>query len=162
MEFQLNQEQRNIVSERRNSGDSIVTAVPDTTAPHIVARLKAGLAAIFEKRSVSVFDELLYQDQSNRAALNKRSISTPADEQPSCHRPKGHEPGPDKVLCEECTRTSKRKTYHAKLADVDQRHGKIASEYRYLSYDQIKRAVRLGYDTDTLNALNLAMLAKQI
>jgi hypothetical protein len=123
MEFQLNQEQRNIVSERRNSGESIVTAVPDTTAPHIVARLKAGLAAIFEKRSVSVFDELLYQ---------------------------------------ECTRTSKRKTYHAKLADVDQRHGKIASEYRYLSYDQIKRAVRLGYDTDTLNALNLAMLAKQI
>jgi hypothetical protein len=124
MEFTLSTEQRAIVSERRNSGESIVTSVPDTTAPHIVARLKAGLAAIFEKRSISAFDELLYQE---KAAVRLPLVTKRPDSK-----------------------------------TVDQRHGELCGRYSALSYDQIRRAVRLDYDEDTLNALNLAMLGKQI
>lgn len=45
---------------------------------------------------------------------------------------------------------------------IDRRHGLLALKYRWLSYDQIKRAVRSNYSEDTLNALNLSEITKQI
>jgi hypothetical protein len=44
---------------------------------------------------------------------------------------------------------------------IVRRHGELALRYSALSYDQIKRAVRLNYDEDTLNRLNLAEVTKR-
>ena len=96
---------------------------PANTPAHIKARMIASMTAYCEKRSVSSFDELLYQDKANHFHSAVRLKQT---------------------------------------ADIDLRHGKIAAEYRHLSYDQIRRAVRLNYDEDTLLALNLAELGKKL
>ncbi len=45
---------------------------------------------------------------------------------------------------------------------IDLRHGKIAAQYKYLNYEQIKIAVRDNYSVDTLNRLNLAELTKRM
>ena len=93
----------------------VVVDIPRSTPAHIRARIIAGTIAFCEKRSVSTFDELLYQDQAKRRAEQRTAVTT-----------------------------------------IHRRHGVLAMKYRSLSYEQIKRAVRLNYGEDTLNALNLA------
>jgi hypothetical protein len=125
-------EYRSILIEHRQCTD-----VPRSTPPHIVARLTAGAVAFCEKRSVSTFDELLYQDQAKHFHAQRPQVV-------------------DKRKAAPAARTAKNT-----LTAEDRRCGEIALQYRALSYAQIRRAAQHGYSTDMLNALNLAELGKQ-
>jgi hypothetical protein len=131
MLLELKPEYRAILAKSPN----VVVDIPRCTPAHIRARLVASSIALCEKRSITPFEERCYQADATRfqAARPRPVIAV-------------------------------KKQIAAKLPvvpTIDRRHGELALRYSALSYDQIKRAVRLNYDVDTLNALNLAEISKR-
>jgi hypothetical protein len=112
---------------------NVVVDIPRSTPAHIRARLVASSIALCEKRSITPFEERCYQADATRFQASRQ-------------RP---------VI------TVKKQIARPVAPTIDRRHGELALRYSALSYDQIKRAVRLNYDTDTLNALNLAEITKR-
>jgi hypothetical protein len=113
---------------------NVVIDIPRGTPAHIRARLVASSIALCEKRSITPFEERCYQADATRfQASRQRPVI--AVKQIAVKQPV--------------------------VPTIDRRHGELALRYSALSYDQIKRAVRLNYDVDTLNALNLAEISKR-
>lgn len=112
---------------------NVVVDIPRSTPAHIRARLIASSIALCERRSITPFEERCYQVDATRFQASR-------------------------------PRPAVKKQIAAKppvVPNIDRRHGELALRYSALSYDQIKRAVRLNYDEDTLNRLNLAEITKR-
>jgi hypothetical protein len=112
---------------------NVVVDIPRSTPAHIRARLIASSIALCEKRSITPFEERCYQVDATRFQASR-------------------------------PRPAVKKQIAAKppvVPTIDRCHGELALRYSALSYDQIKRAVRLNYDEDTLNRLNLAEIIKR-
>ena len=131
MLLEIKPEYRAILAKSPN----VVVDIPRSTPAHIRARLVASSIALCEKRSITPFEERCYQaDATIFQASGQRPV------------------------------VAVNKQIAAKptvVPTIDRRHGELALRYKALSYDQIKRAVRLNYDVDTLNALNLAEITKR-
>jgi hypothetical protein len=112
---------------------NVVVDIPRSTPAHIRARLVASSIALCEKRSITPFEERCYQAD---ATIFQASRQRPVIKKQIAPKP-------------------------PVAPTIDRRHGELALRYKALSYDQIKRAVRLNYDEDTLNALNLAEITKR-
>jgi hypothetical protein len=112
---------------------NVVVDIPRSTPAHIRARLIASSIALCEKRSITPFEERCYQADATRFQASRQ-------------RP---------VI------TVKKQIARPVAPTIYRRHGELALRYSALSYDQIKRAVRLNYDVDTLNALYLAEISKR-
>jgi hypothetical protein len=113
---------------------NVVVDIPRSTPAHIRARLVASSIALCEKRSITPFEERCYQEDATRfQALRPRPVIA----------------------------VKKQTAAKPSVVPIDRRHGELALRYSALSYDQIKRAVRLNYDEDTLNALNLAEITRR-
>jgi hypothetical protein len=131
MLLEIKPEYRAILAKSPN----VVIDIPRSTPTHIRARLVASSIALCEKRSITPFEERCYQAD---ATIFQASRQRPV--------------------------VAVKKQIAAKptvVPTIDRRHGELALRYKALSYDQIKRAVRLNYDVDTLNALNLAEITKR-
>src|SRR5580704_4874364 len=133
MLLEIKPEYRAILAKSPN----VVVDIPRATPAHIRARLVASSIALCEKRSITPFEERCYQADATRFQANR--------------------PRPQVIA--KRTAAPVRRTA---IPTIDRRHGELALRYEALSYDQIKRAVRLNYDEDTLNALNLAELSKSL
>jgi hypothetical protein len=139
----IKQEHRDILAdlEKRGQLRGVVRSVPDNTAPHIVARLTAGLVALCESRSISEVDERTYQLQSY-ARLRRRA--QPSDQ--------------TEVLAQiarfKATHRSKRGT----VADARA----LAKKYSPLPLEDVVRGLRLGYSEDTFNSLRLAAITAEV
>jgi hypothetical protein len=132
MLLEIKPEYRAILAKSPN----VVVDIPRSTPAHIRARLVASSIALCEKRSITPFEERCYQADATRFQASRPRPVTAVKKQIAAKPPV--------------------------VPTIDRRHGELALRYSALSYDQIKRAVRLNYDVDTLNALNLAELRKQI
>jgi hypothetical protein len=142
MELTIAPEHRSIIDKLKD----IVTDVPSNTPPHIRTRLQAGITAVCEKRAVSTFEELVYQEQAKHFQALRPQVIVKRTAAPVKREPKS------------LTAADVRST----LTAEDRRCGVLALHYRHLSYDQIRRAVRLNYGTDTINAMNLAEIGKKL
>jgi hypothetical protein len=132
MLLEIKPEYRAILAKSPN----VVVDIPRSTPAHIRARLVASSIALCEKRSITPFEERCYQaDATIFQASRQRSVA------------------------------AVKKQIAAKptvVPTIDRRHGELALRYKALSYDQIKRAVRLNYSEDILNAMNLGELGKSL
>jgi hypothetical protein len=115
---------------------------PSKTPAHIKARMLASMTAYCEKRSITPAEERIYQSAATAA----------------------HAMPPRPVISDQTAVKKQIADWNKRQAvpTIDRRHGELALRYKALSYDQIKRAVRLNYDEDTLNALNLGELGKSL
>jgi hypothetical protein len=146
----IKQEHRDILAdlEKRGQLRGIVRSVPDGTAPHIVARLTAGLEALCESRSVSEAADQCYQVIAERRAYQSyvrlRRRAQPSDQ--------------TDVLAQitrfNATHRNKRET----VADVRA----IAATFPGAPLEEIARWKRSGYSTDVCNALLLAQVTRQV
>jgi hypothetical protein len=132
MLLELKPEYRAILAKSPN----VVVDIPRSTPAHIRARLVASSIALCEKRSITPFEERCYQEDATRFQASR--------------------PHP------QVTKRTAAPVGRTAAPTIDRRHGELALRYKALSYDQIKRAVRLNYDEDTLNALNLGELGKSL
>jgi hypothetical protein len=131
MLLELKPEYRAILAKSPN----VVVDIPRSTPAHIRARLVASSIALCEKRSITPFEERCYQADATRFQASRPRPVITVKKQIAAKPPV--------------------------VPTIDRRHGELALRYSALSYDQIKRAVRLNYDEDTLNALNLAEITKR-
>jgi hypothetical protein len=108
---------------------------PAKTPAHIKARMVACMTAYCEKRSLTPFEERVYQADATIFQASRPRPVIAVKKQIAAKPPV--------------------------VPTIDRRHGELALRYKALSYDQIKRAVANGYSEDVCNALNLAELGKQ-
>lgn len=111
---------------------------PAKTPAHIKARMVACMTAYCEKRNLTPFEERCYQADATRFQASRPRPVITVKKQIAAKPP---------VV--------------PTLTAEDRRCGELALQYCALSYDQIRRAVKHGYGTDTLNALNLAEITKR-
>jgi hypothetical protein len=134
MLLEIKPEYRAILAKSPN----VVVDIPRSTPAHIRARLVASSIALCEKRSITPFEERCYQADATRFQASRPRPVIAVKKQIAAKPP---------VV--------------STLTAEDRRCGELALQYRALSYDQIRRAVKHGYGTDTLNALNLAEITKR-
>jgi hypothetical protein len=86
-----------------------------------------------------------------------------ATSKPACAKPRLHFPGPNEEKCEECTRVTKRLTYHTKEVKKDskKRARELMAEYPELSAETIHRCLRLKYSEDAMLQLRFAEITKR-
>jgi hypothetical protein len=143
MLLNIKQEHRDILAdlEKRGPLRGVVRSVPDNTAPHIVARLTAGLMALCESRSIPEVDERTYQ---LKAYCRLRRRAQPSDQV--------------EVLAQiarfNATHRNKRET----VADVRA----IAATFPGAPLEEIARWKRRGYSVDACNAILLAQITRQV
>lgn len=143
MLLNIKQEHRDILAdlEKRGQLRGVVRSVPDGTAPHIVARLTAGLMALCESRSIPEVDERAYQ---LKAYARLRRRANPSDKV--------------EVLAQIARFNA---THRNKLGTVADARA-LAKKYSPLPFEDVVRGLRLGYSEDTFNSLRLAAITAEV